>query len=202
MDETPFNPEALKQSLRRQTLALRRHQLAKDKLSQIICEKVAGLEEYRRAKVVMGYVGVRSEVRTRSFLARTLESGKVLVVPYCVGRELELFRLESMDELAQGYFGLLEPAAELRGREDKQIEVAQIDLVLVPGIAFDRQGGRIGHGKGYYDRLLYNVRPDTCLVGAAFECQMVAAVPMQPHDVFMDLVITEKAVEQGRGRSR
>lgn len=199
MPQAFVDPQSPKQILRQQVLALRRQQPDKDLLSEVICGKVAALPQYRQADAVMSYVGVRSEVRTWPFLEQVLHQGKTLVVPYCVGQHLELFRLESMDELAQGYFGLWEPRTELRTSPDKQIDVTRIDLVMVPGIVFDRQGGRIGHGKGYYDRLLATVRPEACLVGVAFQCQIVPTVPLEPYDVSMDLVITETTVEQGRG---
>jgi 5-formyltetrahydrofolate cyclo-ligase len=71
---------------------------------------------------------------------------------------------------------------------------------MVPGVAFDREGGRTGHGKGYYDKLLQHARPDAPLVALAFECQLFPEIPMQPHDIFMDAVVTEEAVYPGRGR--
>ncbi len=201
MLEPSGDPQSLKQTIRRDVLATRRRQHSKDEFSRIICGKLAALDEYHRAGVVMSYVDVRSEVRTRPFLPEILRRGKTLVVPYCVGPDLGLFRLENMDELAPGYFGLLEPLPDLRLRADKRIDPAQLDLVMVPGVAFDPHGGRIGHGKGYYDRLLPSLRPDACLVGLAFQCQIVPEVPMQPYDVAMDLVITEIAIRRGRGRS-
>ena len=76
----------------------------------------------------------------------------------------------------------------------------EIDLIIVPGVAFDRRGGRTGHGKGYYDKLLEHARLDTPLVALAFECQMFDEIPMQEHDVFMDKVVTEKASYDGLGR--
>ena len=89
---------------------------------------------------------------------------------------------------------------ELRGVASKRVEIEELDLIMVPGVAFDRRGGRSGHGKGYYDKLLEHARPDTPLVALAFECQMFDEVPMQDHDVFMDKVITEAAVYPGKGR--
>jgi 5-formyltetrahydrofolate cyclo-ligase len=200
MSDATREPHGDKPTLRKQALARRRDLPEKDALSHLVWKKVVALEEYRRARAVMSYLGVRSEVRTRPFLPQVLEDGKILVVPYCVEERLGLFRLESLEELATGYFGLLEPLPELRGRQDKQCQAAQLDLVLVPGVAFDPQGGRLGHGKGYYDRLLSQVRQDAFLVGLAFECQIVPAVPTHPHDVAMDLVITESSIYRGRGR--
>ena len=72
--------------------------------------------------------------------------------------------------------------------------------MIVPGVAFDRDGGRLGHGFGYYDKLLNRARPDAPLVALAFECQLFPQIPMQAHDVFMDKVVTESAVYAGKGR--
>ena len=140
------------------------------------------------------YLDVRAEVRTRHYLPTALGHGKKIVVPYCVDGELELFHLENMDELAVGMYKILEPRAELREVPDKRVDVQELDLVMVPGVAFDRRGGRMGHGKGYYDKLLEHARPDTPLVALAFECQLFPEIPMQSHDVFMDKIITERAV--------
>ncbi|WP_040769767.1 5-formyltetrahydrofolate cyclo-ligase, partial [Novipirellula maiorica] len=80
-------------------------------------------------------------------------------------------------------------------------EIAQIDLIVVPGVGFDARGGRTGHGKGYYDKLLENAKPETPFVALAFECQMFDEIPMQGHDIFMDKVVTEKRVYEGIGRN-
>jgi 5-formyltetrahydrofolate cyclo-ligase len=82
------------------------------------------------------------------------------------------------------------------------VGVEELDLVVVPGVAFDRAGGRMGHGKGYYDKLLEHARPDTPLVALAFECQLFPEIPAEAHDVFMDKVVTEAAVYEGRGRGK
>lgn len=198
--ESPASWKSLKQAIRRQALANRQDQPDKDAISRLICEKLASLPEYAKAATVMGYVDVRDEVRTRDFLAQVLREGKRLVVPYCVDNELELFRLANMGELTVATFGLLEPKPELRQSADRRVEPAELDLIIVPGLAFDREGGRIGHGKGYYDRLLPRVPATTPSIALAFECQMFPRIPMQPHDTFMDKVITEKAVYPGKGR--
>jgi len=106
-----------------------------------------------------------------------------------------------MEELAVGMYKILEPKVELRNLPEKQCRPEELDLVMVPGVAFDRRGGRMGHGKGYYDKLLQHARPDTPLVALAFECQLFPEVPVAPHDIFMDKIISEAAVYQGRGRA-
>ncbi len=97
------------------------------------------LPEYQRAKTVMFYVDVRTEVRTRQALPEALASGKRVVIPYCVDGELELFHLESMDELELGMYRILEPKAELRSVAAKRTPVEELELILVPGVAFDRR---------------------------------------------------------------
>lgn len=189
-----------KQQIREQAHANRNAQENKDELSRQIVARVMSLPEYQRSRTVLFYIDVRSEVRTRNDLAHALTSGKKIVVPYCVDGELELFHLESNDELSIGMYKILEPRAELRDVAEKKVDVKEIDLIIVPGVAFDRRGGRTGHGKGYYDKLLEHARPDTPLVALAFECQMFDEIPMQEHDVYMDKVVTENAVYDGLGR--
>jgi 5-formyltetrahydrofolate cyclo-ligase len=192
----------LKKQIREQSHANRNAQENKDELSRQIVRQFMALPEYQAAKTVLFYLDVRSEVRTRHSLEDALGSGKKIVVPYCVeGEVLELFHLENLDELTLGMYRILEPKLELRNLPAKQVPVEEIDLIMVPGVAFDRRGGRTGHGKGYYDKLLEHARPETPLVALAFECQMFPEIPMQDHDVFMDKVITEQAVYQGLGRA-
>ncbi|VTS01259.1 5-formyltetrahydrofolate cyclo-ligase [Tuwongella immobilis] len=191
---------SIKTRLREQAHAARNALPQKDELSRKICESFMALPAYAAAKTVMFYVDVRSEVRTRHTLPDALASGKRIVVPYCVDNELELFLLESMDELATGMYKILEPRADLRELPSKKVPIEELDLIMVPGVAFDRRGGRMGHGKGYYDRLLEHARLDTPLIALAFECQMFPEVPTAAHDIFMDAIITEAAVYPGIGR--
>jgi 5-formyltetrahydrofolate cyclo-ligase len=192
-----------KKQIREQAHANRNAQPDKDELSQQICATFAALPEYAAARTVLFYVDVRSEVRTRHYLPTALTHGKKVVVPWCNDRgELELFHLEAMDELSVGMYRILEPRPELRALPHKQVDPKELDLVMVPGIAFDRTGARMGHGKGYYDKLLQHARPDAPLVALAFECQLFPEVPTADHDIFMDTIITEKAVYDGKGRGR
>ena len=190
----------LKQHIREQAHANRRALENKDALSRTICEKFAALPEYHAAEVVLFYLDARAEVRTRHYLPTALAHGKKIVIPYCIEGMLELFHLESLDELELGMYKILEPKPELRDLDSKRIDVNEIDLVMVPGVAFDRTGARMGHGKGYYDKMLEHARNDTPLVALAFECQLFPEIPTQSHDVFMDKIITETAVYEGRGR--
>lgn len=190
-----------KTEIRKLAHAARKDQTNKDEVSQQITARVIALPEYQAANCVMWYVDVRAEARTRHALPQALESGKNVVIPYCVDGELELFHLQSMDELETGMYKILEPREDLRSVDAKRIDVSELDLILVPGVAFDARGGRTGHGKGYYDKLLENAKAETPLIALAFECQMFDEIPMQDHDIFMDKVVTEAKVYEGIGRS-
>jgi 5-formyltetrahydrofolate cyclo-ligase len=191
----------VKARIREEAHARRRDQPDKDELSRRILAKFFALDEYKTAKTVMLYLDVRSEVRTRHDLPAALASGKTIVVPWCNAEgQLELFRLENHDELSVGMYKILEPKPELRVQPHKQVAVETLDLIMVPGVAFDRRGARMGHGKGYYDKLLEHARRDTPLVALAFECQLFPEIPTQAHDVFMDKILTESGVYLGQGR--
>jgi len=191
-----------KRQMRRQALAARKAQEDKDSLSRRIMDRLLELPVYQQARTVMLYIGVRNEVRTREYVPGFLADGRRVVVPFCHGDELGLFPLSDLNELEPSGFGLWEPPPGLRECADRRVSVPDLDLIAVPGLAFDRRGARLGHGKAYYDRLLRHARPDTALVGLAFECQMLPEVPTGKRDVFMDLVITEAGAYPGIGRRR
>jgi 5-formyltetrahydrofolate cyclo-ligase len=186
-----------KAQIRRAALAKRRSQENKDETSRRIAARLTGLPEYAAARTVMFYLDARDEARTRRAVEDALARGKKIVVPYCVEGELELFHLERMDELEPGAYRILEPKAKLRDAAEKRASVAELDLIVTPGVAFDRRGGRLGNGGGYYDKLLRRARTDALLAALAFECQMFPEVPMQAHDVYMDKVVTETTVYGG-----
>lgn len=201
MDVSTPSLADLKSRLREEAHARRRDQKEKDELSRQIMARFFALPAYQTARTVMLYLDVRAEVRTRHDLPAALASGKKIVVPWCTADGLlELFHLEDMSELSVGMYKILEPKEELRLLPNKRVDVQELDLVMVPGVAFDKRGARMGHGKGYYDKLLEHARRDTPLVALAFECQLFPEIPVQSHDIFMDQIITEAAVYPGRGR--
>jgi 5-formyltetrahydrofolate cyclo-ligase len=194
--------QAQKAAIREQARKNRVAQKNKDEISRAICAKFIALPAYQSAKSVMWYVDAGSEVRTRHTLPEALTHGKRVVVPWCVveTNTLELFLLEDMSELVEGAYKILEPKEELRRLPAKVVQPRELDLVMVPGTAFDPRGGRMGQGKGYYDRLLATARPDAPLVALAFDCQIFDEIPVAPHDVFMDVVLTETRELKGQGR--
>lgn len=184
----------LKRQLRAEASARRANQPEVDRLSRQIFERMTALPEYSRARTLMTYLDVRSEVRTRWFLPTAWAEDKQVVIPYCDNGDIELFRLKAVDELAPGTMGVLEPKHELRHRDDRKVDPAELDLVIMPGLAFDRQGGRLGYGKGYYDRFLHQIRVDATKLAVCFECQLFPEIPVTDHDVRMDMLITEKRI--------
>jgi 5-formyltetrahydrofolate cyclo-ligase len=184
----------MKQQLRRSVAARRETQEGADELSRRIWDKILALPQFASARTVMTYLDIGGEVRTRRYMPELWRLGKKVVVPYCVAREIRLFHLKNMDELSPGTWQILEPKPEWRKRAERQVEAAELDLIVVPGMAFDRCGGRLGLCKGYYDRFLPHIRPDALKIAPAFECQLVDKVPVLPHDVRVDMVVTENAV--------
>ena len=186
-----------KQKIRQLARARRRDQPDKNQLSQRIVKNALSLAEIQAARTLLFYVDVRDEVRTRHALPTALSTDRRIIVPWCNDAgELELFHLEELSELEAGRYGILEPRLEIRERSEKCLPPDELDAVLVPGVAFDKTGGRLGHGKGYYDRLLNRVRSDCSLIGLAFQCQMFETIPMSEHDVRMDIVVTEQSAER------
>lgn len=183
----------------------RNAQAHKDEFSRIICERFMAQPAYQQAETVMWYLHCRSEVRTAQALRSELTTARRIVIPYCTHdgqgqNKLGLWRLEHMEELVPGRWGILEPAQSRWGEAGKEVAPECLDCVMVPGVGFDRQGGRLGNGAGYYDRLLTSLRSDAVLTAVCYESQLFEHIVMAPHDVFMDFVITEKTIYTGTGR--
>lgn len=196
------DPKAI---MRRKAYDARNAQPDKDRVSEIAVARLMQLPEYQAARTVLWYLNCRSELRTRHMLPTVLAGDQRIVVPYCTTDEagankLGLWLLEGMGELIIGKWKILEPPHERWGEPGKEVPPEELDLVIVPGVGFSRQGGRMGNGQGYYDRLLDRVRPDCLLVGLGYESQLFDDLVVSPHDVFMDKVVTELAVYEGKGR--
>jgi 5-formyltetrahydrofolate cyclo-ligase len=179
-------------------LALR-EQLTDAKLqSDLITERLVSLPEFEKAQSISTYVGRGAEVETLSILHLAWSANKRLAVPCCVGDQLELYWIEHLDELAPRTLGILEPKKTIRQCPQRKACVTSLDLIVVPGVAFDLRGGRLGYGKGYYDRLLRQANPETALVAPAFDCQIVPEVPMLGHDIYMHKLVTASSVHSTR----
>ncbi len=172
----------------RQTLVLLPEAQRREK-SVAIQERLFALEDFVRARCVAFYIAVPPEVETSLMIDRALATGKKVVVPSCNLEtiELSLYQIRNRERLQRGAFGILEPV-----RDDRFLTRAEeVDCVIVPGVVFDKKNNRLGRGGGYYDRFLKQLRPDACKVGLAFSFQIVDAVPTDPHDVPVDIVLTD-----------
>jgi 5-formyltetrahydrofolate cyclo-ligase len=186
-----------KRSLRRQVLLWRDGLDAawREHASRVIFERVARLAPVRGAGRMLAYHSFGSETVTVPFLRQVLAEGRRLVLPRIdrPARSLTLHEVHDLDaDLVSGPWGIREPDP---GRT-RDVDPADLDVVLVPGVAFDRTGGRLGYGGGYYDRLLGACAPGTVLVAAAFEGQVVERVPVGPQDRSVDVVVTEEGVHR------
>ena len=207
MSETTAEAMDAKGLMRRAAYDARNAQPDKDEVSQSAVALLMQLPEYRAAKTILWYLDCRSELRTKQAIPTALASDKRIIVPYCTvdeagANKLGMWWLQDMGEMVVGKWKILEPPRERWGEPGKEIPPEELDLVVVPGVGFSRTGGRMGNGQGYYDRLLERVRPHCTLVGLGYECQLFDDLIVSPHDVFMDKVVTEKAVYQGQGRQR
>ena len=153
--------------------------------------RLTGLPEIREAAVLMIYLSFGSEVQTDGILRWAWGNGKRIVVPRCRPEERRLTPclLSGFSELETGHYGIREPKAE----RVRAVPAEEIDAVLVPAVAFDRRGYRVGYGGGYYDRFLPKV-PRAARIGAAFACQMVGRIPAGPHDIPVDRIATEEGI--------
>ncbi|TSA15487.1 MAG: 5-formyltetrahydrofolate cyclo-ligase [Comamonadaceae bacterium] len=161
--------------------------------SQAIVEMIFGMDAFRHARVVVAYCSFGSEMDTVEFIAEVHRCGKTLVLPR-INKKMNCLDLylvgTDKDALVDGPWGIREP----NPATCKLATAQSLDLVLAPGVAFDPQGGRVGYGKGYYDKLLrscLDLGATPWIVAGAFDLQLLERVPMQAHDIFVHGVLTE-----------
>ena len=178
--------------------------------SDRIKERLYSLEDFQKAKNVLFYVSFNNEVDTTQIIQDFLEnsnninynknygknnkdkSNKKIIVPYIIKNNplLQLSELRSMDNLEPKTFGILEP----KDGKIIKFDAGELDLVIVPGIAFDKRGHRVGYGRGHYDRLLEKLDKKIKKMALAFDFQLIDRVPEEKHDVPMDFIITENEI--------
>lgn len=160
---------------------------------EAIRERLLALPEIRRAGSVLVFASFGSEVPTRSLASDLHAARKRLSLPYLSGKAMEVAEVGPDDPLVPSAYGPQEPARRI------PVDPAAIDAVVVPGLAFDRRGNRLGYGGGAYDRYLIRLRREATLVGLAFREQIVEEVPAGPADVPVHLVVTDRETIDCRG---
>lgn len=156
-----------------------------------IKNRLYSLPEFKSAKNILFYVSLNSEVDTKAIIKEQLsKKEKKIIIPYVEKNNplLQLSELKSFDELEPKTFNILEPKDEFI----RKFDLNKLDIILIPGIAFDMNGHRIGYGYGYYDRFLKKLKNNAKKIGLAFEFQVVESIAESPHDVPVDYIITEK----------
>jgi len=176
--------EALRQAIKEERARIRPHVLMMK--SEDVMRWLKSLDEYRNARTVMAYISLKDEVDTRAFLREAEgKEEKALLIPFIDEDRIKAARFTGIDQLAPGRYKILEP------KERKEHD-EHPDLIIVPGIAFDEHGGRLGYGKAYYDTFLKDSL--AVKVGLTFEELLVHRVPVEEHDVPMDFVITDQRI--------
>jgi len=180
----------MKEEVRKELIKLRKN-LSKNEIlekSEKIKNKLFKMTEFKESPTILFYVSYDNEVYTHEMIKDSITNKKNVVVPLTDKKNkiLILSKLDSWDDLNPGAYNILEPKKE----KIKEISVDELDLIIVPGVGFDQQGHRIGHGKGYYDNLLKNSEKLT--IGLAFEFQIIKNIPIEKHDIPIDKIVTEK----------
>ena len=157
--------------------------------SVAILARVCSMPAYVRANVVLAYMGFGTEIETNAFFERIVNDGKTAVLPRVdrASQSLRLHSARSASELLTSKWGIREPRTDAPA-----VSIDAVDFVLMPGVAFDRGGNRLGYGRGYYDKLLSAANPALARVAAAFACQVVKRVPVGSHDKKVQCIFTEK----------
>ncbi len=159
--------------------------------SAAICDRLLTLPEVASARAVAGYARTGTEVDVDAALRALLRRGRTVALPWVQGTSIHMAAISDLDaDLVPGWRGVREPRAELR----TPVAPALLDVVIVPGVAFDRHGARLGYGGGHFDRYLAALRPGTPIIGAAFAAQVLDRLPSEPHDVAACAVVTESEV--------
>lgn len=185
----------MKQSIKQQIFE-KRNSLSKEEIkekSNKIKNNLFSLKEFEKAKNIMFYVSTNTEADTQEIIEELLKKKeKTIIVPYVIKDDLKLHvsELKDFNELVPKTFEILEPKEPYA----REFNPDKLDLVIVPGIVFDKKGHRIGYGYGYYDRFLKTIRKETVKIGLAFDFQLIEDIPEEKHDVPMDIVVTDEEV--------
>jgi len=157
-----------------------------------IRERLLSLSECQQAARVFSFCSFRSEVSTIQLLQEFLSTGKGVIVPLVDRhlRRLKLFEILDIRELTTGHMGIPEPDVAL----ERERDVNDSDLIIMPGAAFDARGNRLGYGAGYYDMLLAGLKKQIPLIALAYEEQIIDFVPSEPHDIPVHKIVTDKRI--------
>lgn len=190
LESGSFNIKFDKNSIR-DSVAARRRSLSDAEVEQKslqISNNLSTLDIFKLSRSIALYSPIQKEVRTQYIFDLAVNCEKEVYFPRVNGSSLDFFRVNNLEQLKPGKFGVFEPDPNLL-----KVNIQHIDLFILPGLAFDRSGNRLGFGKGYYDRALDNV-PQGKKVGLAYEFQLLDAVPVDENDRKVEMIITEQGI--------
>jgi len=170
-------------------------------LSSTIQKKFLEIRELKGAKRLALYASFKNEVLTETILEYAVAHRKEVFFPRIVREKkgLMFLKVHDKEDLASGSYDIKEPVHSHRGIHQPEIAVSSsLDIIVVPGIAFDTNGNRLGYGKGYYDKVLGSIKETCLIVALAFDFQIVNTIPAEAHDIKMDKIITESRVIHNR----
>lgn len=180
-----------KKDIRKQIFARRKQHNEEQRLlkSRLICSAIMKMPAFQEAECVYAYMDSKGEVCMDDILTACWESGKRIAVPKVFGKDLRFFYIEAYDQVEAGYFDIREPLAGLTEAADEKA------LMIVPGVAFDKDRHRCGYGGGFYDRYL-SVHKEHLTISPAFGFQIIPMVPAEEFDVFPQMIVTEQEIIQ------
>jgi 5-formyltetrahydrofolate cyclo-ligase len=190
------NPEIidfLKDNVRKRVLRERDNLPAKyiEKSSRIITEKFLKCSFYVNSNNILIYYPFKNEVETTLIIRDALKNDKNIILPRVHKKDLELYFVTDLSEqLEKGAYGIMEPVSNLC----KPAKISDIDLVIVPGVSFDKNFYRLGYGGGYYDRILSRIPKKVKKIALCFDTQVVDSLPVSEHDIKIDMIITESKI--------
>lgn len=160
---------------------------AKKIMDDEIIKKLINSEEYKKARGIFTYIGFASEIDTKIIIEDALRLGKEVYVPKIFNKEMILIRIDSLENLITSSYGILEPIGD-----KNDFDVNKLDLIIMPGVAFDEEFNRLGYGAGYYDKFLDRNDLKCSKIALAYEFQVLDKLEVEEHDKKVDQIITEK----------
>jgi 5-formyltetrahydrofolate cyclo-ligase len=188
-----MNIQARKQALRQSIIAAREKLPAAERrrLSQAVIGAICDLPEYGRAQTVLGYLNFGAELESELWVLQALADGKRVLLPRVnrASKHLDIYKVQDLQlDVAPGLWGIREPVVERCIKEDA---LGTVDFILLPGVAFTREGARLGYGGGYFDKLLAQMPHRPTLVAGAFALQVVPEIPQENTDRNVGWLVTE-----------
>jgi 5-formyltetrahydrofolate cyclo-ligase len=155
--------------------------------SKIITGKLIETKVWKEASVIATTIPMDHEINTSFLIKAAWNEDKTIVVPKCIHKtkEMKFYKIMSFSDLEKGYFGIMEPIIS----RCEEVVKENIDLIIVPGVAYTKEGNRIGYGGGYFDRYLENYNKS--FLSLAFQCQIIDKLPCEQHDIHIPFIITE-----------